>query len=77
MYEVDDRLKNQPVWGVVKRRKYMKQPNAYQEQPMERALVVANPTFEHPLVVLGSNLTHEEATAIAKMFNSGELHGTD
>jgi hypothetical protein len=77
MYEVDDRLKNEPFWGVVKRRKYMKQPNAYQEQIMERAEVIANPTSHHPSAVLGSNLTHEEATAIAKMFNSGELHGTN
>jgi hypothetical protein len=79
MYEVDDKLKQEPFWGVVKRRRYMnmRQPNVYQEQFMERAEVIANPTSHHPAAILGSNLTHEEATAIAKMFNSGELHGTN
>jgi hypothetical protein len=77
MYEVDDKLKQEPFWGVVKRRKMLMGGALTGERYIERAEVIANPTSHHPLAVLGSNLTHEEATAIAKMFNSGELHGTD
>jgi hypothetical protein len=77
MYEVNDEFKREPIWGVVKRRKYLKTPNRLNDQYREMAEVIANTTSHHPFVLLGSNLTHEEATAIAKMFNSGELHGTN
>jgi hypothetical protein len=62
-YVAIELFKNEPVWGVV----------IYSEA----ARVELNTFAHHPRNVLGTNLTHEEATAIAKMFNSGELHGTN
>lgn len=71
--EVNGAFKSQPIWGVVKQRKYM--PN--QIGVVKFAQVVANPENYYPAALLGRSLTHAEATAIAKMFNSGVSNGTD
>jgi hypothetical protein len=72
-----EHLKKLAVWDVVTRTRNIFTPDLYKATTVEVAEVV--PTNIHPkwFTLIGRALTHEEATAIAKMFNSGELHGTN
>lgn len=65
-----------PIWGVVRRTKYRNNPSVFQQERIEVLEVVANAKYFHPKAVIVDNLTHDEATAIMRIHNLGEQHGS-
>ena len=75
--EPTEQLKDSRIWGVVLIQERVTSLERFESYNITRARVVTNTTSFHPKSVIGSSLTHEEATAIVQMYNSGVQHGTD
>lgn len=75
--EPTEQLKNSQIWGVVTMQERVASLEKFESYNITLARIVTNTTSFHPKSVIGSNLTYDEAEAIAKIFNSGVQHGTD